>query len=143
MSKRPNPILDMFRKKQKSNDFVTENEVDDPSIPTTSSTLSNSGYQGNKIKYSYQKNWEKMYDWLYLNEEKGGAFCKVCEKFQSHNQGALQKSQGVFIITPFTNFRKAAGKTGKLLKHATSENHTKAVALNKIFLLGKSKPIYT
>lgn len=83
--------------------------------------------------YFYQKNWEKSFNWLYFNAEKGGAFCKVCEKILSNNQSALQKSQGIFICTPFTNYRKATGKTGKLLKHACSENHSKALALNEFF----------
>lgn len=52
----------------------------------------------------------------------------------------LQKSQGVFIISPFTKCYKATGKIGKLFKHAISENHAKAVTLNSIFLSGQNKP---
>lgn len=114
---------------------MTEQEVDDPSPQTSSSTvLLNSEDQGKKIKsYSYQKKMGK-YVWLdILNKEKGRAFCKVCEKFYTHNQGALQKSKSIFITIPFTNFRKADGKTGKLSKHATFENHTKAVNFTKCF----------
>lgn len=47
-----------------------------------------------------------------------------------------EKSQGGFIISPFTNFYKATSKIGKLFKHAISENHTKAITLNSIFLSG-------
>jgi len=147
MSKRKNnTLIDMWRKQKitKSNTIpiTKEDDVDDPSpIP---SSIKSTEDQGNKLKlYSYQTNWEKIYDWLYFNAEKGGAFCKVCEKYLSNNQGALQKSQGIFICTPFTNYRKATGKTGKLSKHANSDNHAKAVALNEIFLQGKNKPIYT
>lgn len=35
------------------------------------------------------------------------------------------------------------GKIGQLLKHACSENHTKAVALNEFFLPGKNEPLHT
>ena len=138
MSKRKNnPILDMFRKKQ-MRPMREQEDVDDP--PVIPSPVSPAKF----IKtYSYQKNWEKSFNWLYFNAEKGGAFCKVCEKFLSNNQSALQKSQGIFICTPFTNYRKATGKTGKLLKHACSENHSKALALNEFFLQGKNEPIHT
>jgi len=40
---------------------------------------------------------------------------KYVNNFFSNDQSALQKSQGIFICTPFTNYRKATGKTGKLL----------------------------
>lgn len=57
----------------------------------------------------------------------------------------LYKIQKVFFYvgTPFIKCRKATGKTGKLLKHANSENHAKALALNELFLHGKNKPIHT
>jgi len=51
--------------------------------------------------------------------------------------------KGICICPPFTHYRKATGKTGKLLKHASSENHCKAVALNEFFLQGKNEPIFT
>lgn len=96
----------------------------------------------NKLKsYSYQKNWEKSFNWLYFNAEKGGAFCKICEKFLNNYQSALQKSQG--ICTPLTNYRKTTGKTGKLLKHAFSENHSTVLALNELFSQGKNELIHT
>lgn len=50
--------------------------------------------------------------------------------------GVSEKSQGFLIISPFTNFYKAPDKISKLFKHAISENHTKAVTLNSIFLSG-------
>jgi len=143
MSKRKNnSILDMYRKKQ--------NNIDDPPvIPSPASTTEIIEDQEDQSickvlkNYSYQKNWEKSFNWLYYNAKKGGAFCKVCEKFLSSNHSALQKSKGIFICTPFTNDRKATSKTGKLLKHANSENHAKALALNELFLHGKNEPIHT
>ncbi|KAL5243786.1 hypothetical protein ACI65C_011196 [Semiaphis heraclei] len=141
MSKRKNnPILDMYRKKQ-------DNVDDPPVIPSPASPteiIENQEDQSiRKVlkNYSYQKNWEKSFNWLYYNIKKGGAFCKVCEKFLSSNHS--QKSKGIFICTPFINYRKATGKTGKLLKHANSENHAKALALNELFLHGKNEPIHT
>lgn len=82
-----------------------------------------------------------MHNWLYYDVEKGGTFCKVCKKFLSNDQNATQRSQGIFIYTPFTHYRKATDKTSKLLKHLSSEIHAKVTTLNKIILQEKNKSI--
>eukprot|EP00102_Acyrthosiphon_pisum_P016208 XP_008187088.2 PREDICTED: uncharacterized protein LOC103310469 [Acyrthosiphon pisum] len=143
MSKRKNnPILDMYRKKQDNvNDPLV---IPSPASPTEIIEDQEDQSIRKVLKnYSYQKNWEKSFNRLYYNIKKGGDFCKVCEKCHSSNHSALQKSKGIFICTPFINYRKATGKTCKLLKHANSENHAKALALNELFLHGKNEPIHT
>jgi hypothetical protein len=86
MSKRKNnPILDMYQKKQ-------DNVDDLPVIPSSASPTKIIGDQSiRKVlkNYSYQKNWEKTFNWLYYNGKKGGAFCKVYETFLSSNHSAL------------------------------------------------------
>ena len=157
MSKRFNPILVLFNKKQKtrteeldsieqSQDRVQQRQIEiepleiGPDICDNPPTAQASG--SNTKKFTYQKNWERLYDWLYFDRERGGAFCRVCEQFLSNDQGALQKSQGVFINKPFTNYRNATGNTGKLSKHASSGKHREAVGLNAMYSQAKDKPIH-
>ena len=46
----------------------------------------------------YSKSWEKDYSWLYYDEDREGAFCKVCQQFGTsshvqHSGGALSPSR--------------------------------------------------
>lgn len=91
----------------------------------------------------YNKNWEQKYSWLIYNEEKGGAFCKLCENFMKNDEKVLQKTGGVFITVPFTSFRKALGNNGKLEKHEHSSAHTVSVEMENLRRHAMKKPIHT
>ncbi|GLV40243.1 hypothetical protein CBL_07161 [Carabus blaptoides fortunei] len=96
-----------------------------------------------KDKRHYNKNWEQKYTWLEYNEEKGGAFCKLCRNYKKNDANILQKTSGVFITEPFRSFRKALGKNGKLEKHEHSSAHTISVQMETVRRQAIKKPIHT
>lgn len=95
-----------------------------------------------KDSRQYTKSWEKVYPWLYLDKSRNGAFCKLCERHASGDIATKQRTGGVFISIPFTNYRKATGKTGKLTKHASSQTHQRSVELENCRLQAAGNPIY-
>ena len=86
-------------------------------------------------KGSYRPWYSERYDWLEYEPNVGG-FCRVCRAYWTKSTPSYRemerKSMGVFISVPFTNWRKAPGETGRLMKHARSEHHGIAVE-NQIF----------
>lgn len=91
----------------------------------------------------YNKQWEQKYSWLSYSEEHGGAFCKLCQNFQKNDVNVLQKTGGVFITVPFTSFRKALGKDGKIEKHEHSSTHTSSVVMENMRRQAIKKPVQT
>src|SRR5678815_4995590 len=75
-------------------------------------------------------------------EEKGGAFCKLCQNFMKNYANVLQKTGGVFITVPFTTFKKDLGKNGKLKKHEHSSAHTITVEMENLRREAMKKPIH-
>ena len=68
----------------------------------------------------YSKKWEKEFSWLQYDEDSEGAFCKICRTFGS---SSMQHSRGVWITTPFTNWKKAVDR---MRAHEKSSVHTNA-----------------
>ncbi|CAI6370206.1 unnamed protein product [Macrosiphum euphorbiae] len=91
----------------------------------------------------YNIKWEQKYKWLVYNEEKKGAFCKLCQHFMKNDLKVLQKTGGVFITVPFTSYKNALGKNGKLEKHEHSSAHTVSIEMEKIKNNAMKKPIHT
>src|SRR5678815_4958710 len=75
-------------------------------------------------------------------EENGGAFCKLCQNFMKNYANVLQKTGTVFITVPFTTFKKALGKNGKLKKHEYSSAHTISVEMENLRRQAMKKPIH-
>ena len=90
----------------------------------------------------YTKSWQKVYPWLYLDKSGNGAFFKLCERHASGDIATKQRTGGVFISIPFTNYRKATGKTGKLAKHASCQTHQCSIELENSRLQAAGNPIY-
>jgi hypothetical protein len=55
----------------------------------------------------------------------------------------LQKTGGVFITVPFTSYKNALGKNGKLEKHEHSSAHTISIEMENIKNKVMKKPIHT
>ncbi|BFZ04961.1 hypothetical protein BsWGS_08000 [Bradybaena similaris] len=96
-----------------------------------------------KEERHYNKHWEEKYSWLEYSEGKGGAFCKLCKNYMKNDAKVLQKSGGTFITVPFTCFKKALGKDGKLEKHDHSSAHTVSVQMETLRMQAMKKPIHT
>ena len=90
----------------------------------------------------YNKLSEQKYNWLEYSDEKGGAFCRLCQNFMKNDAGVLQKTDGVFITVPFTLFEKALGKKGKLEIHEYSLAHTVSVQMEIFKNQAMKKPIH-
>lgn len=74
-------------------------------------------YASTKRKYS--KSWEKYFSWLYYDEDREGAFCKICKQ----SGKSLQYTGGVWVTKPFKNWKKAVEK---MKAHAKSASHSRA-----------------
>ena len=61
----------------------------------------------------------KRFSWLEYNEDCKGAFCKVCRK----SGKSLQRTGGVWVTKPFTNWKKAVEK---MKAHEKSLLHSQA-----------------
>lgn len=67
----------------------------------------------------YRKGWEKDFSWLEYDEDCDGAFCKVCKI----SGKSLQRTGGVWVTKPFTNWKKAVEK---MKAHEKSDVHAEA-----------------
>ena len=69
-------------------------------------------------------------DFPWLMAAGDGALCSACSVYYA-NRPLPKGTKGVFIHTPFTNWKKSTGskaKDNKLLKHNNSSIHNSAVA---------------
>ena len=67
----------------------------------------------------YSKKWEKEFSWLEYDEDCEGAFCKLCRTFGK----SLQRTRGVWVTKPFSNWKKAIEK---MKAHEKSDVHIHA-----------------
>ena len=81
------------------------------------------GHAGKKGKYrsksstrKYCKTWETSFDWLEYDRD-SEAFCKLCKKIGSL---PTQKTGGVWVTKPFTNWKKGVEK---MKAHEKSSSH--------------------
>ncbi|KAL4119988.1 hypothetical protein QTP88_012738 [Uroleucon formosanum] len=95
-----------------------------------------------KEKRFYNKKWENDFPWLYFDVQRNGAFCKLCEKHAVNDSVLLKSTGGVFIKTPFNNFKKALGKDGKLNKHNDSASHIRSIEQERLTLVFSKNPVY-
>ena len=84
-----------------------------PTEPAKAKKYSKSG------KRKYFKSWEKEFNWLEYDEDSEGAFCKTCKQLGK----SLQRTGGVWVTKPFTNWKKAVEK---MKAHARSDAHIQA-----------------
>lgn len=90
----------------------------------------------------YNTKWEADYPWLYFDNQRFGAFCKLCEKHVINDSALFASSRGIFVKTPFQNYKNALGKDGKLNKHTYSASHIRSVELEKLALVALKNPVY-
>jgi len=64
--------------------------------------------------------WEADYLWLYFDNQIFGAFCKLCEKHVINDSALFASLRGIFVKTPFQNYKNALEKDRKLNKHTYS-----------------------
>lgn len=95
-----------------------------------------------KEKKFYNKKWENDFPWLYFDVQRNGAFCKLCEKRAVNDSVLLTSTGGVFIKTPFNNFKKALRKDGKLNKHNDSASHIRSIEQERLTLVFLKNPVY-
>lgn len=67
----------------------------------------------------YLKKWEKEFSWLEFDEDAKGAFCRICRK----SGKSLQRTAGVWVTKPFSNWKKAVEK---MKAHEKSDTHSQA-----------------
>ena len=88
--------------------------------PTTyTSTKKRAKYRSTTSSRKYNTKWEKDFSWLEYDEDSKGAFCKVCRK----SGKSLQRTGGVWVTKPFTNWKKAVEK---MKAHEKSDLHSQA-----------------
>lgn len=54
----------------------------------------------------YCNTWENNFSWLEYDKDCNGAFCKICRK----SGRSLQRTGGVWVTKPFSNWKKAVEK---------------------------------
>jgi len=82
------------------------------------------------------------FPWLYFDVQRNGAFCKLCEKHAVNDSVLLTSTGGVFIKSPFNNFKKALGKDGKLFKHNNSATHIRRIEQERLTMVISKNPVY-
>lgn len=87
------------------------------SIPT--SAKKHAKHHATTSSRKYNTKWEKDFSWLEYNEDCKGAFCKVCRM----SGKSLQRTGGVWVTKPFTNWKKAVEK---MKAHEKSDSHSQA-----------------
>lgn len=88
------------------------------------------------------KNGKMIFYGFILMFQRNGAFCKLCEKHAVNDSVLLTSTGGVFIKTPFNNFKKALGKDGKLNKHNDSASHIRSIEQERLTLVFSKNPVY-
>ena len=67
----------------------------------------------------YDPEWERMYPWVYQSEDGKGMFCRLCKRFNTHNE---RNYFAVFNMTTCVSLRKDV-----LARHADSSMHKSAM----------------
>uniref|UniRef100_A0A2S2PJ55 Zinc finger protein n=1 Tax=Schizaphis graminum TaxID=13262 RepID=A0A2S2PJ55_SCHGA len=122
-------------------DIVTNSSTED-NLPENPVTLTSSSSKQGKVNRLYNTKWEADYPWLYFDNQRFGAFCKLCEKHVINDSALFASSRGIFVKTPFQNYKNALGKDGKLNKHTYSASHIRSVELEKLALVALKNPVY-
>jgi hypothetical protein len=73
---------------------------------------------------SFSPLWFDTYPWLEYPIERDAVYCYPCHFF-TYGQ---QRCDNPFVITGFSNWKKAVGRDGKLEKHHTSEKNQQAMS---------------
>ncbi|CAI6357068.1 unnamed protein product [Macrosiphum euphorbiae] len=138
--------------KRKITDFFSQNKITKTSEPQDShhdtidtdlDELPTPTYtKKGKEKRFYNKKWENDFPWLFFDVQRNGAFCKLCEKHAVNDSVLLTSTGGVFIKTPFNNFKKALGKYGKLNKYNDSASHIRSIEQERLTLVFSKNPVY-
>lgn len=76
-------------------------------------------YRSTTSSRKYNARWEKDFTWLEYDEDCKDAFCKVCRK----SGKSLQRTGGVWVTKPFTNWKKGVEK---MKVHEKSDLHSQA-----------------
>ena len=84
--KRPNPSRDE-EMPASSRDHSVHNVVPSDPAPTASSSSRGKHKQG-----QYDPSWEMKYDWVYPSDDGKGMFCKLCKRFNTHNERNASES---------------------------------------------------
>ncbi len=105
-----------------SSEDESHSECEEPSQPKKHcGSITTKGKKGKYCSKSstrkYCKIWEKTFDWLDYDKDRDGAFCKICKKFSSLPS---QKSGGVWVTKPFSNWKKGVEK---MKAHEKSSSH--------------------
>ena len=120
--KRPNPSRDeglegeeeMPASSRDHSAAPVHNVVPSDPAPTTSSSSRGKHKQG-----QYDPRWEMKYDWVYPSDDGKGMFCKLCKRFNTHNE---RNTSAIFNLSPCVSLRKDV-----LARHADSNMHKQAV----------------
>ena len=77
----------------------------------------------------FNKEWYKTYHWLEYSRKDNAIYCQPCRFFGI--------GTSVFVKTGFSNWKKATGKDGALLKHQRSVSHRNAIVAFREYQLTK------
>lgn len=86
----------------------------EPSPPKKSRYRSKS-----KSSRKYCKKWEEEFSWLEYDNDHEGAFCKLCRR----TGRSLERTGGIWVTKPFSNWKKAVEK---MKAHEKSNTHSQA-----------------
>ena len=92
-------------------------------VPPSQSTVQFPPLVGTKKRY-FNPDWFKMYSWLEYSVEKDAAFCFPCRHFSTKSG----RAEDTFTKKGFRNWKKATGKEGILIGHASCLTHIQAVS---------------
>lgn len=123
-----NTIIDMtvnvhtMPNTESSCDFES-NIIEDFSSKTNTLTIID------KQKRTYKPWYSNDFTWL-IYESNIGGFCSICRDYWKSTAAGysemLTRTRGVFVTEPFTNWKCAPGKSGRLQKHHISTYHKTA-----------------
>lgn len=88
-------------------------------LSTPTLTKKRAKHRSTTSSRKFNTKWEKDFSWLEYDEDCKGAFCKVCRK----SGKSLQRTGGVWVTKPFTNWKKAVEK---MKAHEKSLLHSQA-----------------
>ena len=82
---------------------------------------------------SFQSRWYKAFNWIEYSVERNAAFCFPCRFFC-----ISPNADNAFIMTGFSDWKHATGKSGSLTSHNNSATHRDAMMAWKQYQLARS-----
>ena len=91
-------------------------------------------------KFFFQKHWYKTYPWLHYEQSTQAVLCFSCAKASAFGLlDSVRCTESSFLLSGYTNWKKAVGKNGRFEGHQSSKCHS--VAIQALHDLLQSTPV--